>query len=224
MINRFRKPSIVAVIASRSDFADIANLPRDSFHICELRLDLLDGASREIEELSRGIPGPKIATIRDPAEGGAHALPEPTRLERFERWLPHCDFIDVELRNLNRFSSLIQEAESNGKQVIVSFHDFYETPPIDRLKAMLDASGMRDTRIFKVATKTAQWSDVETLARFVQCNESVRVAAMGIGEFGKLSRLVLARLGSALVYGSIGEAVAPGQWPVSELGRILSEL
>ncbi len=224
MITKIRKPSIVAVIAVLQDFAEIANLPAESFDICELRLDLLYGTSEKIELLSRGVKRPKIVTVRDPGEGGANGLTEATRVAMFERWLPHCDLIDVEFSNLDRYSELIQRAEAAGKQVIVSFHDFVSTPPIERLQEMLDSCGLGDRRIFKVATKASQWQDLETLARFVQRNASVRVAAMGMGEFGKLSRLILPRLGSALVYGSLSNAVAPGQWPVTELARILAEI
>jgi 3-dehydroquinate dehydratase I len=222
MITKPRKPSIVAVIASLRDFAEIANLPVEYFDICELRLDLLYGTLRETEALSRGIKSPKIVTVRDPGEGGANALPEAARVELFEQWLPHCDLIDVEFRNLDRYSELIERAEANEKQVIVSYHDFLSTPPVERLQEMLDSGGISDSRIFKVATNVSCWQDIEALVRFVQGNATVRVAAVGMGEFGKLSRLILPRLGSALVYGSLSVAVAPGQWPVAELARILA--
>ena len=47
---------------------------------------------------------------------------------------------------------------------------------------------------------------------------------MGMGALGKLSRLALARLGSCLAYGSLGAAVVPGQWPVTRLSDLLSEI
>jgi 3-dehydroquinate dehydratase I len=224
MTTKLRQPLIVAVIGSLQDFDEIGKLSADSFDICELRLDLLYGKSENIEALSLDIRSQKIATVRDPDEGGANALPETTRIEIFEQWLPHCDFLDVELRNLGRYSGLIERAAAEGKQVIVSFHDFRETPQIERLQEMLDSCGIGENRIFKVATRTSQWQDLETLAWFVQRNAGVRIAAMGMGEFGKLSRLVLPRLGSALVYASISEAVAPGLWPVTQLARLLDEI
>ena len=151
-------------------------------------------------------------------------MPESARLSLFERWLPVCDFIDVELRNLKQFSNLIQEAESTGKEVIVSFHDFGKTPALEKLQEMFDQSGRAPNRIFKVATTVSHWSDVEVLIKLIQNNLEFRVAVMGMGALGKLSRLVLARLGSCLAYGSIGAAVVPGQWPVTQLSGLLSEL
>jgi 3-dehydroquinate dehydratase-1 len=219
-----RKSAIVAVIASLRDFDEVSSLPVTRFDLCELRIDLLSALSADLEALIGKVPGPKIVTVRDPNEGGANAIPEMTRLELFQRWLPFCDLVDVELGNLNRFSGLVEQAESAGKAVIVSFHDFAKTPSLEELQEMLDRCRPAKTQVFKVATRVAQWSDVETLVRLVQRNPESRVAAMGMGEFGKLSRLVLARLGSCLVYGSVGVAVAPGQWPVSELARLLSEI
>ena len=219
-----RNPAIVAVIATIRDFDEISKLSSAHFDLCELRIDLLCRLSADLDVLVRKVSGPKILTVRDPNEGGANAISEVARLELFERWLPLCDLVDVELRNLSRFSGLVQQAESAGKGVIVSFHDFAQTPSLEELQEMLDRCRTAKTQIFKVATRVAQWSDVETLAHLVQRNPEARLAAMGMGEFGKLSRLVLARLGSCLAYGSIGAAVAPGQWPVTELARLLSEL
>ena len=47
---------------------------------------------------------------------------------------------------------------------------------------------------------------------------------MGMGPWGRVSRLVLAKCGSLLNYGYIGESNAPGQWPAARLKEMLSEL
>ena len=224
MLTKARKPSIVAVIASLRDFDDISSISSRSFDLCELRIDKLFPSSDDLPRRVRELPFPKIATVRDPLEGGANSIPESTRLSLFERWLPVCNFIDVELRNLSRFSKLIQEAESTGKEVIVSFHDFAKTPKLEELQEMFDRSGRVPNRIFKVATTVSHWSDVEILIHLIQDNPEFRVAAMGMGALGKLSRLALARLGSCLAYGSLGAAVVPGQWPVTRLSDLLSEM
>ncbi len=219
-----RTTRIVAVIASLRDFSEIGDLSAESFDLCELRVDLLYRSEGQIESLSQHIRHPKILTVRDIEEGGGPGLSENERIKLLKKWLPYCDLIDVELRNLEKYSELIQVAESEGKQVILSFHDFVTTPSIKRLQEMSDFCRPSDNRIFKVATNTSHWRDLETLARFLQLNSGKRIAAMGMGEFGKLSRLILPRLGSALVYASLSDAVAPGQWPVRELARILDQI
>jgi 3-dehydroquinate dehydratase-1 len=224
MLTTPRQSAIVAVIAALPDFDQLLALSANHIDLCELRIDRLYGSSANLATLSSKISIPKIATVRDSSEGGANGLPEATRLELFQRWLPHCNLVDIELSNLSRFSALIEQAESEGKEIIFSFHDFEKTPSLEVLQGMLDHCRLRQNQIFKVATNVEHWSDVETLVHLIERNPEIRVAAMGMGKFGKLSRLVLARLGSCLTYGSIGESVVPGQWPVSELARLLSEL
>jgi 3-dehydroquinate dehydratase I len=224
MTTKVGRPLIVAVIASPQDVTEVSKLPTDSFDLCELRIDLLQTVPGGLEGLASGLPYRKIATVRDPREGGAGGLSETARFELFERVLPQCDMVDVELENLSTYSSLVQQAESEGKQVIVSVHDFMKTPPLDELQSLLDCSGLGNTRLFKAATNVGSWADVEVLVEFISRNLPGRVAAMGMGALGKLSRLVLGRLGSALVYGSVSRAVASGQWPVAELARVLSEI
>jgi 3-dehydroquinate dehydratase-1 len=224
MLTKARNPSIVAVIASLRDFDDISSISSRSFDLCELRIDKLLPTSDDLPSRVRALPFPKIVTVRDPLEGGANSIPASTRIGLFERWLPVCNFIDVELRNLGSFSKLIQEAESNGKEVIVSFHDFAKTPKLEELQEMFDRSGRVPNRIFKVATTVSHWSDVETLIHLIQDNPEFRMAAMGMGALGKFSRLALARLGSCLAYGSLGAAVVPGQWPVTRFSDLLSEI
>ena len=168
MLTKARKPSIVVVIASLRDFDDISSISSRSFDLCELRIDKLFPSSDDLLRRVGELPFPKIATVRDPLEGGANSIPESTRLSLFERWLPVCNFIDVELRNLSRFSKLIQQAESTGKEVIVSFHDFAKTPKLEELQEMFDRSGRVPNRIFKVATTVSHWSDVEILIHLIQ--------------------------------------------------------
>ena len=47
---------------------------------------------------------------------------------------------------------------------------------------------------------------------------------MGMGPWGRVSRLVLAKCGSLLNYGYIGTSNAPGQWPAHELKHLLNQL
>jgi 3-dehydroquinate dehydratase-1 len=224
MLTKPRQSAIVAVVAALRDFDQLPAWPAKHIDLCELRIDRLSGSSANLETLAAKIPVPKIATVRDPSQGGANGLPEATRLELFERWLPHCNLVDIELSNLSRFSALIDRAETEGKEIIFSFHDFGKTPSLQELQGMLDHCHLRQNQIFKVATNVEHWSDVETLIHLIERNPEARVAAMGMGKFGKISRLVLGRLGSCLTYGSIGESVVPGQWPVNELARLLAEL
>ena len=219
-----RKPAVVAVVASGEDFEKLSKLPPRSADLCELRIDLLQNCSADLGALIADLSIPKIVTVRDPREGGANQLSAETRLKLFSQWLPVCDYIDIECRNLSEFSGLVREAEQRGKGIIYSFHDFEKTPEVDQMEELLETIEPKANQIFKIATEVSTWQDVEKLILFVRRNHDRNVAAMGIGSLGKLSRLVLARLGSVLVYAALGRKIVAAQWEVTTLQSILAEL
>jgi 3-dehydroquinate dehydratase-1 len=217
-------PSIVAVVATPEDLSASRSLASSSVDFCELRVDLLQ--RHWIDPLTAFEANllPKILTVRDSLEGGASGLTEEIRLDLLNRWLPFCAYIDIELRNLDRYSVLVARAESMGKGVIISFHDFAGTPEVGELELKLHQAQITGNRMFKLATRVSQWSEVMILVGFLTRNRSVPIAAMGMGEFGKLSRIILARMGSKLSYCYLGEAVVPGQWSLEKLRDVLLEL
>ena len=92
------------------------------------------------------------------------------------------------------------------------------------MEELLERTEPKANQIFKIATEVSTWQDVEKLILFMRRNHERNVAAMGIGSLGKLSRLVLARLGSVLVYAALGRKVVAAQWEVAALRSILAEL
>ena len=219
-----RKPAVVAVVASGEDFEELSKLPPGSADLCELRIDLLQNCSADLDALIADLSIPKIVTVRDPREGGANQLSAKTRLKLFSQWLPVCNYIDIECRNLSEFSGLVREAEQRGKGIIYSFHDFEKTPEVSQMEELFETIESKANHIFKIATEVSTWQDVEKLILFMRMNPEHNVAAMGIGPFGKLSRLVLARLGSVLVYAAVGRKIVAAQWEVTALQSILAEL
>jgi 3-dehydroquinate dehydratase I len=219
-----RKPSVVAVVASREDFEELSKLPSKSADLCELRIDLLQHCSADLDALIADLSIPKIVTVRDPREGGANNLSAETRLKLFSQWLPVCDYIDIECRNLSEFSGLVREANRRGKGIIYSFHDFEKTPEVGQMEDLLETLEPNPNQILKIAAEVSAWEDVEKLILFMQRNRDRNVAVMGMGSLGKLSRLVLSRLGSALVYAALGRKVVAAQWELTALQSILAEL
>jgi 3-dehydroquinate dehydratase type I len=74
------------------------------------------------------------------------------------------------------------------------------------LARKLHAAKAHGANIFKVATRTDTPIEVARLLEFVTNKHAeVAVAAMGIGRLGAISRVLLSRAGSVLVYASVGE-------------------
>jgi 3-dehydroquinate dehydratase-1 len=219
---------IVGVIASPADlrFAIAMRQPPELF---ELRLDYLCGMADRLErEMSifsrrRGGRGPIIITARDPREGGANNLSLSERTELLLRFLPYAKYIDVELRSARAFKSLLARARKQNVRRILSFHNLKSTPSPRSLRAKAALAKALGADIFKVAVRT---DDPAGLARLVDflLNKDVdlTVSAMGIGKLGAISRLLLARGGSALNYASLRRSRIEGQLSIDLLRSALS--
>lgn len=219
-----RRSRVVGVIASEADLEKILGAAGKLIDLCELRIDILEPCSKKFRDSAGTVPFPRIVTVRDPAEGGVNHLSEIRRCELFEEWFPVSDYIDLELRNLTRFSHLAERAGRAGVKVIVSVHDFERTPTLRELEDALDESRGDHERIFKIACKVTCWNDIKVLGDFLEKHRETPIAVMGMGSLGKLSRLLFSGLGSELAYVSVGEAVAPGQWSAENFRLLLSEV
>jgi 3-dehydroquinate dehydratase-1 len=214
----------VAVIASRPDWHRALRMksPPDLF---ELRLDHLIECLDEIENKMSILPAPIIITARHPLEGGANRLSVQRRRDLLRRFLPHARFVDVELRSAKTFRSILDLARRKKIGRIISFHDFDHTPSPGVLKTKIRAAKGSGADIFKIATRTDTPAQLERLLDFVAGNSvDLPISAMGMGKLGAFSRIVLAQLGSILIYASVRRAQVEGQLSIQQLRSALSAL
>jgi 3-dehydroquinate dehydratase I len=213
-----RRPRVVGVIASRADLERAVRM-RMSPDLFELRLDRLVGMADKLESALPKLRSPFIITARDPHEGGAHKLRLRQRRDLLARFLGHADYIDVELRLASALSSLLKLAENNNVRRIISFHDFKSTPKLKVLMAKAHNAKALGADIFKVATRTDTPMELGRLVDFITSNRlNLALAVMGIGKLGAISRVLLARAGSALVYASVGAGTdVEGQLSLKQL-------
>jgi len=194
---------VVGVIASRADLNRAMRIrrPPDLF---EVRLDCLVRIVEQLENKLQRLRAPLIITARHPHEGGANKLSLRQRRNLLTQFLPHADYIDVELRSAIALRSLLRLAVQKKVGRIISFHSFKSTPPPRILSAKARAAEAHAANIFKVATRTDTPVQLAGLLSFIESkNVDLPVSAMGIGKLGAISRVLLARAGSALVYASL---------------------
>jgi 3-dehydroquinate dehydratase-1 len=227
------RPQLVGVIASPADlrFASRMNEPPDLF---ELRLDclvdVLDQVEKQLSILSgrrgdtrRGEPAPLIITARDPREGGIGNLSLEERHDLLERFLDHAKYLDVELCSARAFKSLLARARKQNVRRILSFHNFESTPSTRSLRAKASLAKTHGADVFKVACRIDSPAQLARLVDFVlEKKADLPVSAMGIGKLGAASRLLLARCGSALTYGSLQRSLVEGQLPIDLLRSALA--
>lgn len=213
-----RRPRIVGVIASRDDLQHALRMrrPPDLF---ELRLDRLAGMADQVEGALPKLRKPLIITARDPHEGGANKLQLRQRRDLLARFLSHADYIDVELRSARALQALLAIAKTKKIRRIISFHNFKSTPSARILATKAREVKSQGADIFKVATRTDTPMELGRLVEFITSNRlDLAIAVMGFGKLGAISRVLLARAGSILIYASVSAASdVQGQMSVKQL-------
>jgi 3-dehydroquinate dehydratase-1 len=210
---------LVGVLASPAALAQATRLrcPPDLF---ELRLDAL---RHSLGEVARAIPklrAPLILTARHPAEGGLGDLTPAARRALLDRFLEHAAFVDLEIRSVRQMRALIRRARRQHAGIIISFHDFCDTPTQAELLRKGKSAAAAGAAIFKIATRTDTPAQLARLISFFETTRALlKIAAMGMGKLGLASRRRLTQLGSALTYASLGETTIEGQPSLNQLRR-----
>ncbi len=193
----------------------------------ELRLDYLPVNSicvdllRRWKELARV---PVIATFRRKANGGEFEGSAAGQMEVVRIILEaRMDFLDLEIETVEEhLGGSLSSLPHSETKLIVSYHDFAETPV--GLAEVYDRLARIQPDVIKIATLANRYSDnvrLMQMASRAQADQvSIIVAAMG--ELGGLTRILAPSRGSLLTYASLekGKESAPGQFTVSELSEI----
>jgi len=185
--------------------------------LVELRLDRLPPGTAWQTQAglleSRGLP--VILTLRLANEGGHWTRPDRERLPVFAEAAKVVSLLDVEFKSLiaHEVAAL---AKSEGKQVIVSFHDFEKTPAYVELAAVAEEA-QAFASIVKISTMAHTQADLAILEKLLAGGWQTPVCVMGMGPIGAASRLTFASKGSCLTYGYLDQPSAPGQWSAADL-------
>jgi 3-dehydroquinate dehydratase-1 len=216
----------VGTIVSSASLAAAAKLRPGTCDWLEIRVDHFLPDIAELRRKSAKLSLPRIVTVRHPAEGGQ--APRITLRERrslYRDFMELAGLVDIELRQAGPLKEVIREAQAAGVGVILSAHDFRRTPPPARLRDLARQAADAGADIFKVAATANSPADLAKLIEFLANEKSpLPLAVMGMGRFGKISRLVLAQAGSCLNYGYLAAPNASGQWPVALLKARIAEL
>lgn len=208
---------ICVSIAESSFESCLAAVQRESF--CEIRLDQASFSPEQITTLfSSG--NRIIATCRP----GNHD--DAVRKEMLIRAIESgATFVDIELEASSDYrNEIIKVARKRNCQVIVSFHDFLDTPVISRLEKNLELCYCAGADIAKIACMV---NDREALLRLFQLYYyKGRKVIVGMGLFGPLSRVAALSLGSEFTFASLtgGKQTAPGQLTRQAMEQILTIL
>lgn len=220
--------------------ADAAALPPGAADVVEVRLDHVAGAAADPALVTATLAAvravlpedvPVLATFRTAREGGAqpagddaYAAVVRTAVEAAADGL--ADAVDVELATPEALrDDLLAATRAHGVPVVVSTHDFTGTPSAGALVDVLRRQRDAGADVCKVAVMPADADDVLTLLQATRtfAREADRpVVTIAMGGLGLVTRLAGEVFGSALTFGAVGAASAPGQLDVVRLRAVLA--
>lgn len=192
-----------------------------------------DREERLVHALVADSPLPCIVTCRSVAEGGAYDGDEMERVSLLERLVlgqgvvhpPR--FIDVELAaylasaNIRQKIDLAVRHPAQVRDVdtslILSIHDL-SGRPADLSRRLLKACEQPAASVIKVAFRARSLHDALELLD-LPANLGRPVIALGMGEFGVITRLLAGKFGGLLTFATLrpSSATAPGQPTLKDL-------
>jgi 3-dehydroquinate dehydratase/shikimate dehydrogenase len=185
----------------------------------------------EIERLVASSPLPCIVTCRPTFEGGFYDGDDASRISLYEHLGNLSDggprYVDVEWATFSRSANIRQKVklgvdhpgQMRGLEtgLILSMHDF-ERRPVDLTRRFLAMQGEPAAKVLKVAFRARSLRDNLELFDLMRQSEKP-VIALGMGEFGMMSRVLAPKFGGFLTFASLREAsaTAPGQPTIEQL-------
>ncbi len=129
-----------------------------------------------------------------------------------------CQWVDVEIESVARGSHSLL-SQFRPAKVIVSYHNYRQTPPLGAIYRRL---ARLPVRMVKIASHARHLRDNLRILRLLRAHRrrSPRLVALALGASGIPSRLLALQWGCPFTYASAGNhlGVAPGQLP-SEVMR-----
>ncbi len=173
---------------------------------------------------------PLLTTFRTAKEGGNLAVDDETYFQIVRLVVENelTTAIDVELFHPKEgVMRIIKLAHDHGIKVIMSSHDFKQTPTDCEIYYRLHRMADLGADVAKIAVMPQNPADVLTLLSAThQANEKLDLPliTMAMGDLGKVTRIAGAVFGSALTFGTVGTASAPGQLSIADLRQALANL
>jgi 3-dehydroquinate dehydratase-1 len=219
-----RSPQVVGTIHSPGSLRKALRLRKGAVDFLEVRVDhFID----DLDLLRRAMPQlqlPYIVTVRHAGEGGAHPLSFAARKDLYREFTPGAAWLDLEIRSAGQLRGTIAEAHAAGVRLILSDHYFRSTPPLVRLAGRTKLAAAAGADLCKIAALTRGPAELGRLLALFSRSGKLPLSVMGMGAFGKVSRLLLAHAGSVLNYGYLDEPQVSGQWEATLLKQRLAEL
>lgn len=219
MSNKFKICTVLAENNFSSTVKVLKKVEGES-DLLELRADFLSNLDKKlIFLLKKQINLPVIFTLRTREFGGKSKLNEASRKKLFQAAIDaEFDYLDLEVG-----SKLATQLDRKNTKLIISYHNFQSTPGDKYLEKVIAKAKKNNPDIIKIATLVKSKKDLWTLAKILLFNRlnrsKQRLIVVGMGEKGKISRIIFPYLGSFLTYVVSNNKIAAGQFTLKEMQK-----
>ena len=189
----------------------------------EVRLDFLriEQIPDALEIIKKDL-GKIVCTLRPTNEGGKFSGNEKERISIIKLIAEYNPFLlDIEFNTLKKNKKLVKYLKSTKTKLLVSWHDFKKTPKSLELKNKIKQMSKFSSNV-KIVSTAKSTEDATRMLEMYSKKGQKNLISFAMGDAGKLSRILCLYLGSPYTYVSLGKAIAPGQFSVDEVNKIIN--
>lgn len=217
--------------AKISDLFKDLEFYQDSIDIIELRIDQwtdVTGVKQVINELKElPFEFKVLITYRSNSQGGKGHVNEMEYQNVIQKLINESGYemLDIEWddkKDKNTYLSFINKAHQKGIQVVLSHHNFNETPSLEELKFTYYKMHQFEADYLKVAVMPNDEKDVLHLLEAVKDSADAlnqHIIGIAMSDIGIVSRTAQGVFGGTVSYGCLNEPQAPGQIHIEELKK-----
>ena len=189
----------------------------------EIRFDFLrtDEIPKTLEIIKEDIKK-VVCTLRPKSEGGKFEGIEEERIAILKLIAEYNPFLlDVEFNTIKKNKELVKYLNSTKTKLLISWHDFKKTPKFSELRSIMNQMTKFSQNV-KIVTTARSVDDSTRILQLYSKNGKSNLIAFAMGDNGRISRILCLYLGSPYTYVSLGKPIAPGQFSVDEVKKIIS--
>ena len=189
----------------------------------EVRLDFLKAKQvPETLEIIKTDLKKIVCTLRPTNEGGKFTGTEKERVAILKLIAEYNPFLlDVEFNTLNKNKELSKYLKSTKTKLLVSWHDFKKTPKTAELKNKIKKMTKFSNNV-KIVSTAKSVDDATRMLELYNKKGKNNLISFAMVDEGNISRILCLYLGCPYTYVSFGKAVAPGQFSVDEVNKIIN--
>ena len=189
----------------------------------EVRLDFLkkEQVPKVLEIIKKDL-NKIVCTLRPKTEGGRFEGNEKERISIIKLISEYNPYLlDIEYNTLKKNKELVKYLKSTKTKLLVSWHDFKKTPKNTELQNKIKQMSKFSCNVKIVSTAKSTDDSTRMLGLYSKKGKN-NLISFAMGDAGKISRILCLYLGSPYTYVSLGKAVAPGQFSIDEVNKIIN--